>query len=85
MPPLKAGTRPDPTAPVSHQTLYANIHTDLSDLSFPTEFAIATPYDQPGGSADEWKVGFVNSAPYISAALAGVWREYRGVLASRPS
>jgi MFS family permease len=45
-------------------------------LSFPAEFGIATPFDQPGGANDEWKVGFVNSAPYISAALVGVWREY---------
>ncbi|WWC73562.1 uncharacterized protein I206_107534 [Kwoniella pini CBS 10737] len=44
-----------------------------ANLSFPTEFGIATPVGQPGGAADEWKVGFVNSAPYISASLLGVW------------
>lgn len=44
-----------------------------TDLSFPQEFGIARAVGEPGGAADEWKVGFVNSAPYISAALAGVW------------
>nr|XP_018263403.1 uncharacterized protein I303_04897 [Kwoniella dejecticola CBS 10117]OBR85561.1 hypothetical protein I303_04897 [Kwoniella dejecticola CBS 10117] len=44
-----------------------------ANLSFPTEFGIATPVGAPGGAADEWKVGFVNSAPYISASLLGVW------------
>ncbi|WRT68778.1 uncharacterized protein IL334_005758 [Kwoniella shivajii] len=44
-----------------------------ANLSFPTEFGIATPVDQPGGAADEWKVGFVNAAPYISSALLGAW------------
>ena len=46
-----------------------------ANLSFPQEFGIAIPYGEPGGGSAEWKVGFVNSAPYISAALAGVWRE----------
>jgi len=48
----------------------------IVDLSFPAEFGIAIPFGQPGGGSAEWKVGFVNSAPYISAALAGVWREF---------
>jgi MFS family permease len=57
-------------------------------LSFPTEFGIATAVDQPGGEADEvnfqsqyqgrpltkkWKVGAINGAPYIGAALIGCW------------
>ncbi|ORY22180.1 and other transporter-domain-containing protein [Naematelia encephala] len=44
-----------------------------ANLSFPADFGIATPYNEPGGAADEWRVGFVNSAPYISASLVGVW------------
>lgn len=39
----------------------------------PAEFGIGASVTQPGGPADEFKVGFVNSAPFISAALVGVW------------
>ncbi|WWC90859.1 uncharacterized protein L201_005796 [Kwoniella dendrophila CBS 6074] len=44
-----------------------------ANLSFPAEFGIGASVDQPGGARDEWIVGFVNSAPYICAALFGVW------------
>lgn len=44
-----------------------------ANLSFPAEFGIAIPLDQPGGQAAEWKVGFVNSSPYIGACLLGCW------------
>lgn len=58
-----------------------------SDLSFPAEFGIGREFDEPGGKDDEvrrrasstrsfadgqWKVGFVNSCPYIGAALLSV-------------
>jgi hypothetical protein len=51
-----------------------------ADLSFPQEFGIGASIDQPGGAKDEWIVGFVNSAPYISAALCGCWRKSRFAL-----
>lgn len=58
-------------------------------MSFPTEFGIARTVEQPGGESDEvshrlsnkgvwgadekWKVGAINGAPYIGAALIGCW------------
>ncbi|WVQ98392.1 hypothetical protein IAU59_005515 [Kwoniella sp. CBS 9459] len=44
-----------------------------ANLSFPTEFGIARPVGTPEGNSDEWKVGFVNAAPYIASALCGCW------------
>ena len=70
--PLKDGIKRDRTERVSDSF---EVDTDNPDLSFPQEFGIARGIGQPGGAADEWKVGFVNSAPYISASLAGVWRK----------
>lgn len=48
-----------------------------ANLSFPAEFGINAPYDDPTGKGkrDEWKVGLVNSAIYIGAGLLGPWSE----------
>lgn len=40
-----------------------------ANLSFPQEFGIASTVGQPNGAKDEWIVGFINSAPYLSAAV----------------
>jgi hypothetical protein len=40
-----------------------------ANLSFPQEFGIASTVGQPSGEKDEWIVGFINSAPYLSAAV----------------
>lgn len=40
-----------------------------ANLSFPQEFGIASAVGQPNGEKDEWIVGFINSAPYLSAAI----------------
>ena len=45
----------------------------MPDLSFPTEFGLDHEVGTPAGDRDEWIVGFVNAAPYISSALLGVW------------
>jgi MFS family permease len=42
-------------------------------LSFPQEFGLDHEVGTPAGDRDEWIVGFVNAAPYISSALLGVW------------
>ncbi|KAL1406804.1 hypothetical protein Q8F55_006211 [Vanrija albida] len=44
-----------------------------ANLSFPAEFKINTPHDEPGGVRDEWLLGLINSAPYLSGGLIGVW------------
>ncbi|WOO85250.1 Polyol transporter 5 [Vanrija pseudolonga] len=44
-----------------------------ANLSFPVEFGIARPRPEPGASRDEWIVGLINSAPYLAAAMVGVW------------
>lgn len=45
-----------------------------ANLSFPVEFGISKTLDDgPGGERDSWLVGLVNSAPYASAAIVGVW------------
>jgi hypothetical protein len=46
-----------------------------ANLSFPTEFGIGASLgsDDPNARHDTWLVGLVNSAPYASAALCGVW------------
>lgn len=41
----------------------------IPDLSFPQEFGIAAAVGTPNGARDEWIVGFVNAAPYISSTL----------------
>jgi hypothetical protein len=40
-----------------------------ANLSFPQEFGIHAEYGQAGGERDEWIVGLINSAPYLSAAI----------------
>lgn len=40
-----------------------------ANLSFPQEFGLNNPIGTPEGDRDEWIVGVVNSAPYISSAL----------------
>lgn len=47
-----------------------------ANLSFPQEFGIATPWDQPGGRRDEWILGLVNSIPYLSAGLLRVYTSW---------
>ena len=42
-------------------------------MSFPAEFGLDHEIGTSAGDRDEWIVGFVNSAPYISSALLGVW------------
>jgi hypothetical protein len=55
------------------EQLAGSCPTDIHlDLSFPTEFGIASPVGTSQGNRDEWIVGFVNAAPYISAALLSV-------------
>lgn len=45
-----------------------------ANLSFPVEFGISKTLDDgPDGERDSWLVGLINSAPYASAAVAGVW------------
>ncbi|KAI5450673.1 hypothetical protein NCC49_002930 [Naganishia albida] len=39
-----------------------------ANLSFPTEFGIAS-----GSESDEWLVGMVNAGPYLGASLLGCW------------
>lgn len=74
--PLKAGIRRDRTVQVSRKNGTGRELADTYgiDLTFPKEFGIDIPIGSPGGGRAEWTVGFVNSAPYISAALIGVWR-----------
>ncbi|KAK4689726.1 hypothetical protein P7C73_g373, partial [Tremellales sp. Uapishka_1] len=47
-----------------------------ANLSFPAQFGIGKTLDEPGGAADNWKVGLVNSIPYLSAPLVGCWIAY---------
>ena len=51
-----------------------------SDFSFPKEFGIVVDFGQVNGARDEWIVGSVNSALYISAAVLSVWRVDANVL-----
>ncbi|KIW95021.1 uncharacterized protein Z519_05001 [Cladophialophora bantiana CBS 173.52] len=39
-----------------------------ANLTFPVEFSIAS-----GSSRDNWLIGLVNAAPYISSAILGCW------------
>lgn len=74
VPPHRDGTKLEVTVPVSSNATHRQRHVlSFLDLSFPAEFGIATPIDQPGGARDEWIVGFVNAAPYISSAFFGCW------------
>ena len=66
----KDGTRLDPTARVGAIDWSQVVDvTDRTDLSFPAEFGINSEVGTPEGNRDEWIVGFVNAAPYISSAL----------------
>jgi MFS family permease len=42
--------------------------SNAANLSFPTEFGIASPT-----GSDPWKVGAINSVIFLSAAVIGVW------------
>jgi sugar porter (SP) family MFS transporter len=44
-----------------------------ANLSFPIQFNINSVAGQPDANRNEWIVGFINSAPYISASLLGCW------------
>jgi len=44
-----------------------------ANLSFPQEFNISTDASNPNASTNEWIVGVINAAPYISASLLGCW------------
>jgi hypothetical protein len=44
-----------------------------ANLSFPTEFGLNHEIGTAEGNKDEWIVGLVNSAPYISSALLCVY------------
>lgn len=44
-----------------------------ANLSFPDEFGIPIDRDAPNHEHNEWIVGLVNAAPYISSALVGAW------------
>ncbi|KAJ3572394.1 hypothetical protein NP233_g3117 [Leucocoprinus birnbaumii] len=43
-----------------------------ANLSFPDEFNISTT-DPVNGARNEWIVGVINAAPYISSCLIGCW------------
>ena len=46
-----------------------------ANLSFPQEFGIGDGHDPslPNYDRDNWLVGLVNAAPYLSSALLGCW------------
>ncbi|KAM0746490.1 hypothetical protein T439DRAFT_132578 [Meredithblackwellia eburnea MCA 4105] len=44
-----------------------------ANLSFPTAFGINAPEGSPKHMDDQWLIGLINSAPYISSALVGCW------------
>ncbi|PWN29515.1 hypothetical protein BDZ90DRAFT_112448 [Jaminaea rosea] len=47
--------------------------SNAANLSFPQEFGIAAAKGTANWERDQWIVGFINSIPYLSAALLGVW------------
>ncbi|KAF8160959.1 hypothetical protein B0H34DRAFT_781615 [Crassisporium funariophilum] len=44
-----------------------------ANLSFPKEFNIDPSAGDPNASRNQWIVGLINSAPYISSCLLGCW------------
>ncbi|WVQ73793.1 hypothetical protein IAR50_003373 [Cryptococcus sp. DSM 104548] len=44
-----------------------------ANLSFPIEFGINDADGDPNQATNQWIVGLVNSAPYISTSLLGAW------------
>ncbi|KJA22446.1 hypothetical protein HYPSUDRAFT_67116 [Hypholoma sublateritium FD-334 SS-4] len=44
-----------------------------ANLSFPQEFNIDFSNGGPNASTNQWIVGLINSAPYISSCLIGCW------------
>ncbi|ODN80979.1 hypothetical protein L202_03089 [Cryptococcus amylolentus CBS 6039] len=44
-----------------------------ANLSFPIEFGISDADGDPNQARNQWIVGLVNSAPYISTSLLGAW------------
>ncbi|KAF8904392.1 hypothetical protein CPB84DRAFT_1845352 [Gymnopilus junonius] len=44
-----------------------------ANLTFPIQFNINSVAGQPNADRNEWIIGMINSAPYISASLLGCW------------
>ncbi|PPR02977.1 hypothetical protein CVT26_004921 [Gymnopilus dilepis] len=44
-----------------------------ANLTFPIQFDINPVVGEPNADRNQWIVGVINSAPYISAALLGCW------------